>query len=181
MSGTFTDTVMKILVEDSFAHISNMKDRAENMIRLDHDKKQLYYSIINTSSRKNFLFLQWIIDLMKLWKKRKYNIKAFPGIVIYTDTINRVCDVYSWIERRAPKRFKKFISKFHANITDEENRRKKIKDFISPDGSIAILTSTISSTGTGLDKPDIRFNIIVGLPKNIEYYLQVKYIFFISL
>ena len=152
MTGTLTDVVadgLKVLFAHCPAAIEAFDEN--RIISVSHDRSNLYYSIVQTSSKKNLTCLIWIIDLMNLWVELNLPIMKFPAMMLFFSDLGSLCYGYDWLYEKMPQRFRQqhVLDKYHANVTDEETRKRKLKDFVlnsdEGGGSIGIMTSTTRS------------------------------------
>ncbi len=83
--------------------------------------------------------------------------------IIYAPTRKKVDDIYTWLSNKGWS-----VAKYHAGLSELE--RIQFQNAFITD-KISLIVATVAF-GMGINKPDIRFVIHIGMPKNLEQYYQ---------
>jgi ATP-dependent DNA helicase RecQ len=143
LTATATEKVKKDI-------ISHLRLRSPSCYQASFDRTNLSYHSIQR--RKGLL---QIIEYVK-----KHSGES--GIV-YCQTRGKVDDLTNVLRREGIR-----VLPYHAGLTDEERKTHQEK-FIREDVDVMVATVAF---GMGIDKPNVRYIVHFGLPKNLEQYYQ---------
>ncbi len=122
----------------------------KNKFIASFDRPNLYISV----EPKVDLFEQTLIFL---------NTHCGESGIIYCQTIRQVKSLCNKLTARRIS-----VLPYHAEL-DDETRKQNQEEFIN--GNVRVMVATIAF-GMGIDKPDVRFVLHAGLPKEPESYYQ---------
>lgn len=105
---------------------------------------------------------------------------AFPRTIVYCQSFNMCADIYIFLARGlgfqltesvdAPNIPRFRLVDMYTSVTDQHQRDEIISLFTKP-SQLRVVIGTIAF-GLGLDCPDVQQVIHVGLPEDIESYIQ---------
>ena len=108
--------------------------------------------------------LRWV--LMEL----KENKSSFPRTIIYCRSLSSCGQLYSFFQQELDDSLRSTYAMYHSK-TPEEIQRKVLESIVDPSGMVRLVFAT-SALGMGVNLPNIRRIIHLGIPRDMEEYLQ---------
>ena len=85
------------------------------------------------------------------------------SVIVYCPTVKKVKKLYKWLKAEGFK-----VARYHGKMSDKKRLSAQEK-FLSGERPIMVATNAF---GLGIDKPDVRMVIHLGLPLTIDGYVQ---------
>ena len=142
------------------------------VVALSPSKKNLSYSVGTFTT-----FSETLKPLLDRLKKER---GGCPRTIVYCQSFNTCADIYIYLARGlgfqltepmvAPNIPRFRLVDMYTSVTDQHHKDEIIPLFTKP-SQLRVVIATIAF-GLGLDCPDVRQIVHVGLPEDIESYIQ---------
>jgi len=126
-----------------------LKFRQENVFRMSFERKNLAYIVQSTNSKENT-----VLDLLK---------HTEGSAIIYTRNRDQTHELAKFLTKHDITALH-----YHAGL---DNADKDARQQLWQDNLVRVMVST-NAFGMGIDKPDVRMVIHIGVPDSLEAYFQ---------
>jgi ATP-dependent DNA helicase RecQ len=151
----FTATAKVEVIEDLRTHFKDMLGIDLNLFSGGHERNNLHYEVINTTSQEKFGLIHKLLEI---------EIKDTAGGAIVFAAKRKSAEEISAFLREMGWN----CSYFHAGLQPDEKKLVQ-QDFIN--GALRVIVAT-NAFGMGVDKSDVRAVIHAEIPGSLENYLQ---------
>ena len=149
--GAYTATATEE-VRDDILDTLELKDPL--VLTTGFDRKNLFFQVKKPTDK--------LKELAAYVQTKEKESSGISGI-IYCLTRKNVDEVSELLRKKGFA-----VTKYHAGLSDDE-RKQNQEDFINDIKPIIVATNAF---GMGIDKPNVRFVVHYGMPKNMESYYQ---------
>lgn len=151
----FTATAKVEVIEDLLAHFKEILGIELNVFAGGHERDNLHYEVINTTSQEKFGLIHKILES---------EIKnSEGGAVVFAAKRKSAEDISGFLKEMGWG-----CAYFHAGLQPDEKKEVQ-QEFIN--GGLRVIVAT-NAFGMGVDKPDVRAVIHAEIPGSLENYLQ---------
>ena len=151
----FTATAKLEVIEDLRAHFKEILGIELNLFAGGHERENLHYEVINTTSQEKFGLIHKILEA---------ELKdSEGGAIVFAAKRKSAEDISAFL-----KEMEWNCAYFHAGLQPDEKKDVQ-QNFIS--GGLRVIVAT-NAFGMGVDKPDVRAVIHAEIPGSLENYLQ---------
>lgn len=151
----FTATAKVEVIDDLLAHFKEVLGIELNVFAGGHERDNLNYEVINTTSQEKFGLIHKILES---------EIKdSEGGAIVFAAKRKSAEDISAFLKEMGWS-----CAYFHAGLQPDEKKDVQ-QNFINGDLRVIVATNAF---GMGVDKPDVRAVIHAEIPGSLENYLQ---------
>jgi len=151
----FTATAKVEVIDDLREHFKEVLDVELKVFEGGHERNNLHYEVINTTSQEKFGLIHKILES---------ELKdSEGGAIIFAAKRKSAEDISTFLREMGWN-----CAYFHAGLQPDEKKEVQ-QDFINGDLRVIVATNAF---GMGVDKPDVRAVIHAEIPGSLENYLQ---------